>query len=147
LEQKTAMTATLGTASERRPAKLHRNRYHLPMRVLLITLLIVLLPIRGWSAERMAVYMAGASVQSAMPDDCPMKMGASSTEQRLDERATDSGHKSDRSCQACQLCMAFAAQETPVLTTPASEAVSHAVPLADRFASVDPARLAKPPIC
>lgn len=115
------------------------------MRVLLIALLIVLLPIRGWSAERMAVYMAGTSMQnamqSAMPDDCPMKMVA-----ETGKPSADSGHTSERGCQACQLCMVFASFGTPMLNAPAAEPVSHVLPAADRFASVDLAPLPKPPI-
>ncbi len=103
---------------------------------------MILLPIRGWSAERMAVYMAAAAVQSAMPEDCPMRIQAAEAE----TNASPTAPKNDRSCQACQLCMSWAAQETPAPTDPAPIAFSHAAPYADRFASIDLARLVKPPI-
>ena len=112
------------------------------MRTLFLILLILLLPIRGWSTERMAVYMATGAVISAMPDDCPMKIQAAST----DKESSHLSQKSDRTGQACQLCMSWANQQPPVLTAPTLEALSHTLPPADRFASVDLARLAKPPI-
>lgn len=112
------------------------------MRTLFLILLILLLPVRGWSAERMAVYMASGAAVSAMPDDCPMKLQAADA----DKDATHADQKSDRTCQACQLCMSWASQTTPVLKAPATETLSHTLPPADRFASVDLPRLAKPPI-
>ncbi|OYT93708.1 MAG: hypothetical protein CFE43_03045 [Burkholderiales bacterium PBB3] len=90
----------------------------------------------------MAVYMATGAVHSSMPDDCPMKIGALDSEK-------NAGHpdaKSDRSCQVCQLCMPLAAQDMPTLKIPAIQAAHDPIPRADRFASVDLARLAKPPI-
>lgn len=126
-------------------------------RVFILILLIIVLPLRGWTAERMAEHMAasnsGAAPQhamGAMPADCPMMMVAA---QQMD--AADGGDGSDSApqhpakhttCQACQLCMSLATQDTPVLQTtgPAPQAV--AVHPADRFASADLPRSIKPPI-
>lgn len=112
------------------------------MRVVLLVLLMVLLPLRGWTAERMGVYMATSAVLSTMPDDCPMKIAASND----NDTTALLHHKGDRGCQSCQLCMAVTAQSTAVLAATLESITWHPVPCADRFASVDPSRLAKPPI-
>jgi hypothetical protein len=121
---------------------IHRVRYPSPVtRIFILILLIVLLPLRGWSAERMAEHMAA----SAMPVDCPMMMlKAGSSEAASPNGATPTA--TERTCQSCQLCMALIAPETVALQAvlPAPHAV--AVHRTDRFASVDPLRAAKPPI-
>lgn len=122
------------------------------MNRLFILVLVALLPLRGLSAERMAIFMVSspaASVatqaeRSAMPEHCPMMM------LNLPAAETGSVHpdgKSHHACKSCQLCMALATHETPVLET-ISFAPSTVVHIlhAEQFASADLARAAKPPI-
>ena len=115
-----------------------------------LILLITLLPLRGWSAERMAVYMAASETAAvlmvsgdhAMPADCPMMVQADTS-----DKGTDHGHgKSDRSCQSCQLCMSLAVLQTQTTQSLSYKPLTAAIPRADRFASADIARAAKPPI-
>lgn len=134
----------LDPKSTGRACRLSRLRYPSRVsRIVILILLIVLLPLRGWSAERMAEHMAA----SAMPADCPMVMltaGSAEAGASDDDGATLS--TTDRSCQSCQLCMALIAPETVAVQT--LSAAPHAVTVhsTDRFASVDPVRAAKPPI-
>jgi hypothetical protein len=117
---------------------------------LFLILLITLLPLRGWSAERMAVYMAASEAASVamrtadhgMPADCPMLMN-------VDTSNKSSGHRDNKShagCQACQLCMSLSASETHTLKIRPHKPVTAAVPRADRFVSAELLRAVKPPI-
>ncbi|MBC7918502.1 MAG: hypothetical protein H7Y28_11915 [Rhodoferax sp.] len=118
-------------------------------RIFLI-LLIALLPLREWSAGRMSVYMAAsettatamAAKDQAMPADCPMMLQADSS----DTSADQGGNKSHQSCQSCQLCMSLASMGTEVIKTLPHTPLPAAIPRADRFASADLVRAAKPPI-
>ncbi|MBC7918966.1 MAG: hypothetical protein H7Y28_14270 [Rhodoferax sp.] len=118
-------------------------------RIFLI-LLIALLPLREWSAGRMAVYMAAsettaiamAAEDQAMPADCPMTVKADSSE----DGAGHGNSKGERSCQSCQLCMSLAALETQPIKSLSYKPLTAAIPRADRFASADLVRAAKPPI-
>lgn len=118
-------------------------------RIFLI-LLIALLPLRGWSAQRMAVYMAASetttmamvAADQGMPADCPMMMQASSS----DKSADQGGNKSHRGCQSCQLCMSLAAFETQATRTLPHMPITAEIPRADRFANADLVRAVKPPI-
>lgn len=117
---------------------------------LVLILLIALLPLRGWNAERMAVYMAAGETTAvtmvagdqAMPADCPMMMEFGSSEKGSDQGDS----KSHRACQSCQLCMALATFGTEVIKTRSHKPPNAAVPRADRFASADQVRVVKPPI-
>ncbi len=127
---------------------------------LFIIILIALLPLRGWCADRMAIQMA--STELAMNSEsagaasghrnCPMISGtdASPTEPALaGDLPTDSSSEEtqlDQSCQACQLCMALAPYEIPVAKTSASQSSAVEIACADRFDSADRARTVKPPI-
>lgn len=128
-------------------------------RIFILALLIVLLPLRGWTAERMADHMAansGAAAQHAttgsMPADCPMMMLQMAAKAGATQDAApddDSGATttpSERTCQSCQLCMSLAAPHTTATqaVSPAPQTV--AVHRADRFASADLAQVNKPPI-
>lgn len=119
---------------------------------LFIIFLIALLPLRGWSVERMAVHMAASesaaqamalgSEHAAMPDDCPMliKAGAS------DKGAQHGDGKVQRGCQSCQLCMSLAAPQAPAVKALSCGPLAALAARADRFASADLPRAAKPPI-
>ena len=116
-----------------------------------ILLLVVLLPLRGWTAERMVVQMqvgthAAAQVaDSAMPDDCAMHLQVAQA--GSGPEATDAAHVPDhKSCQSCQLCMPLAGLHTG--TRMALATIPQALPRMRSccFASADPARGVKPPI-
>jgi hypothetical protein len=98
----------------------------------------------------MAVYMAAnetaaltmASADHAMPADCLMMVQADSSE--------DTDHhgdgKSGRNCVSCQLCMFLAVLETQTTKTLSYKPLHATIPRADRFASAELVRAAKPPI-
>jgi hypothetical protein len=74
-------------------------------RCLLITLMLILLPLRGWAGNIMAVEMAAVTVvkanvssQVAMPADCPMHV----------ETAVDETSSACNNCDTCELCVAIA---------------------------------------
>jgi hypothetical protein len=107
----------------------------------LVILLIMLLPLRGWTAERMAVQMAHAQAVAEamdlhpapvdMPLDCPMM-------QEPDKSLTG--------CQSCQLCMAMAGLSDLMIQVPMVVPPEPPVALNVSFVSADPKRLAKTPI-
>jgi hypothetical protein len=126
---------------------------------LFILLLIALLPLRGWTAQGMAMQMGamdrgamdrgGVAVAAQMPGadegmapDCPLYMQMAST-----PAATDaSGTPAHKGCQSCQLCMPLVAMDAP--TSVALGAHPQALPVSrwQSFASADRARHVKPPI-
>lgn len=124
---------------------------------LFILFLIALLPLRGWSVERMAVQMEGMpraaqsqSLDAGMSAECALHMQrAVSAEVAQTGYAAD--HKADhqpdhKGCQSCQLCMPLAgvaggvelAVVSPPQLLPRSQHIA--------FVSADTARNAKPPI-
>lgn len=119
---------------------------------LFILFLIALLPLRGWTAERMvfqmdhgttamAVSAESSSLDAAMSEDCALHM------QMAAPHGPDHDHTTGHSgCQACQLCMPLAALDNALMValTPFPQAVP--VPRTSHFASADTARQAKPPI-
>lgn len=118
---------------------------------LLLILLIALLPLRGWSVDRMYVGMAinksashsmdtGAS-QGSMPEDCPMMSGIHS-----DKGASHGKGKTESRHQACQLCMSLVATEGSAVNSPPSLPQIHFIPRVERFASAELLRFTKPPI-
>jgi hypothetical protein len=121
---------------------------------LFVLLLIALLPLRGWTAQGMAMQMGAmdrggvavaAQMQGAdegMAPDCRLYMQMAST-----PAATDaSGTPAHKGCQSCQLCMPLVAMDAP--TSAALGAHPQALPVSRRqsFASADRARHVKPPI-
>jgi hypothetical protein len=113
------------------------RRYHSRMLRLVVILLVVLLPLRGWGADRMSVQMA----QSAMPVDCPMLV-----QQAAQTEKSQIPPKSHIGCQTCQLCMALAehAFSAPDFVAYAQQAPRVTVAVA--FTSAELHRQAKPPI-
>jgi hypothetical protein len=107
-----------------------------------ILLLIVLLPLRGWSADLMGMQMAAGQV--AMSADCPMMAAMPASTPTPDSTHDDSDLQ--RSCQSCQLCMPLIALETLTLDTltvkPQAPQAHHVA----RFDSAELARAVKPPI-
>lgn len=74
-------------------------------RYLVIAIMLVLLPLRGWAGDTMAVSMASATAakaslgsQAAMTADCAMHMPTAA-----DETASVCGN-----CDTCELCLAVA---------------------------------------
>ena len=119
------------------------------LRYLLIALMVVLLPLRGWAGDVMAVDMAATTVmqakmvgatdetsQAAMPANCIMQSQASS-----DDVAAHCCI-----CETCELCLAVASLTTaPWVSSPL---VRHSSPLAlsASFTSAASAANLKPPI-
>ena len=114
--------------------------------LLFISLLVVLLPLRGWAGDVMAVdmaanavmqvKMANASNQTAMPVDCAMHSQSSA-----DDAATFCAN-----CDTCELCLAVA--NLTLATWAASPFMRHTSPLAlsASFTSASSASSLKPPI-
>ena len=118
---------------------------------LLVILLVVLIPLRGWSAERMVVQMAfshtvaevanGQISMDGMPADCPMLAQAESKSEKPANPA-----KGFVGCQTCQLCMTLASLSFP--QTQLSAHLTEVLPEAASasFSSADLAPRVKPPI-
>ena len=131
------------------------------MRYLLIAFMIVLLPLRGWAGNAMAVDMAAqqvlaaqASVGStaAMPADCSMHLQAVNDQavdgERVDGKPDLAGTAGAHchSCDTCQLCLALASWTHT--TWPAGLVSRPGAPLlaGHDFHSADTAESFKPPI-
>jgi hypothetical protein len=133
------------------------KRYHPAMARILVLLLIALLPLRGWTAQRMVygtqapqtvavampmVMLQEASVESvdidmAMSPDCAAMHGAPSPD------AHGAGHEG---CHFCQLCMPLAGLDNaPAI---ALGVLPHARPqvVSRSFVSAETAHDVKPPI-
>lgn len=111
-----------------------------------IMFLIVLLPLRGWTAERMVFPMAGgtpvaaAAMDLEMSPECALHMQMAAADQ-------PAGHHTDhKACESCQLCMPLVAVEAPLAM--ALVASPQALPFGSgcHFVSADAARDVKPPI-
>lgn len=119
---------------------------HRLCRFLLVALMLVLLPLRGWAGNVMAVDMAAVAVQqvkmvtmtsqAAMPADCIMQSQA----------PTDDVAAQCCSCDTCELCLAVANLATALWT--ASPLTRHSSPLAFNasYSSATSATHLKPPI-
>ena len=117
---------------------------------LFILFLIALLPLRGWTAERMVfqmergtpVVVLSQAADNAMSDDCALHMQMASG-----HAAKDTAHGSDhKGCQSCQLCMPLAGLHSAAALAVAT--IPQVLPLmrSSRFVSADPAQGVKPPI-
>ena len=122
---------------------------------LFILFLIALLPLRGWTAERMVFAVdqgAPATTQPhsvGMSEECALHMQMAAHQAEAAQHGADhsANHGTEhKGCQSCQLCMPLAAMDAPeiVAFTPISQAVP--VPRTRAFVSADTARHAKPPI-
>ena len=115
---------------------------------LFILFLIALLPLRGWTAERMVFAMHAAplavsqGVHTAMPDDCALHMDTGSA-----DHASADGHGTDhKGCESCQLCMPLVALDAAVVLAAAALPDALPAPHSSNFVSADAARDVKPPI-
>jgi hypothetical protein len=130
------------------------RRYHSRMARLFILFLIALLPLRGWTAERMVFQMErgtavsaqahdlGNAVYGAMPADCALHMQMASVPHE-DAASQTPDHKG---CESCQLCMPLAALAAPAVLCIAANPQAQPATRSSRFVSADPARDVKPPI-
>ena len=115
-----------------------------------ILLLIALLPLRGWTAERMVFQMdSGAatvsqSLERAMPTDCALHMQTASANHPASEASSHG--PTHKGCQSCQLCMPLLALAP--IGMPALVSIPQALPhtRASRYSSADAASCVKPPI-
>ena len=114
------------------------------MRRLLILILIVLLPLRGWAGNLMSVQMATSGVVSvaveaaAMPPGCPM--------QAHSETDGSHPHGGMKNCVSCGLCIPLA--ELACVRLDIATFAGHVQPVigdAD-FESISLAPTVKPPI-
>lgn len=133
---------------------------------LLVICLILLTPLRAWSAESMALQMASqvasqmasqaASSQtvaqvradqvsmsdmSDMPADCPMLALAAAQSD-----TSSSPSQSSLGCQSCQLCMTLSALSFPQTQLAAERIGASPASANARFISANPAPHVKPPI-
>ncbi|HSV45388.1 MAG TPA: hypothetical protein VLJ58_06315 [Ramlibacter sp.] len=134
------------------------------MRRWLLLMMIVLLPLRSWAGDTMAVQMAGsgavakvaavvATVQAAAvpalaghPPDCPGHAAAAAPQQAAVTPAADKLDTPCGSCLDCQACSTVALDPPPAW--PTANTIGHVLPAwhSAVLASTPPARLLKPPI-
>lgn len=134
------------------------------MRRLFVALMILMLPLRGWIGDVMAMELMQPALQAAYAH-APAAPEASSHAPQGDGHAMHDAHAADHghaapvatdghaghgsshlACTACQVCHSVAMAETaPAL---GGEALPHAAPQAalPHFASAEARRLAEPPI-
>jgi hypothetical protein len=132
------------------------RRYHLNVSRLFILFLIVLLPLRGWTAERMVFVMDAAPAAAvSQAGDSDMSAGCalhlSMMDTTGDQHAAHHGaapvHGNDhKSCESCQLCMPLVALDAGDVALAAAMPEAVPVPRIGKFVSADSARDAKPPI-
>lgn len=111
---------------------------------LFILFLIVLLPLRGWTAERMAFQMQLGTPVAVSVSAMPCAMHLQTVSEHHDAAAA---HAPDhKGCQSCQLCMPLASLAAPVLLALVSNPQVQPATGSSRFASADAALGVKPPI-
>lgn len=126
-------------------------------RLLLIAVLMVILPLRGWMGDAMAMHsvaqvvqMAEAAAEQAMPPDCPMAHHME--RQTAHDPAPHMAHQAEpadgpcQGCDNCQLCLPVALLDLP--TPPAAhwQAASPAPQRTEAFMSAPAQAGFKPPI-
>lgn len=127
------------------------------MRYLVIALMIVLLPLRGWAGNAMAVDMATQQVLmmqdsaastaaklavSSMPADC--QMHGQAVDDKADQVSPAGAHC--HSCDTCQLCHALASWTHPDWRATANGRPGAPLLAGSGFRSADTAASFKPPI-
>ena len=124
---------------------------HVLSRSLLIALILILLPLRGWAGNVMAVDMAAQQVllaQAGTVEAAPMSPDCTMAMQTVADGATaaDSATAHCHSCDTCELCLALAtASQAPWPTSPAGRH-SAALHAGNIFSSAENASSFKPPI-
>ncbi len=122
------------------------------MRHLLLVVMMILLPIRGWAGNDMAVGMAASIVTSAtakagepmMSADCPMHVQTLAADTANDSNQASTGQQC--SCDTCELCLALAT--VTHIAWSSGGASPHIAPLTTGIAynSAESASRLKPPI-
>jgi hypothetical protein len=116
---------------------------------LFLLFLIALLPLRGWTAQRMVLDMetpaavVSMAQQTGMSEDCAAHMQVAANAQAN----ADPQGAAHTGCHACDICMPLATlDEVSVMD---GSPAFHAVPVLRlcAFDSADAMRYAKPPIC
>lgn len=120
------------------------------MRHLVLALMILLLPLRGWVGDVMATHMASEAVtieagavrthEMSAPTDCA---GHSASKQADSSVPTNA---SSETCQACQACHTVALSCNTAIDSALLEAPSPPLVIAAQFTSADTALGQKPPI-
>lgn len=119
------------------------------MRLLLLTLMIVLLPLRGWMGDVMALERSApehhAVMAAPVQDDChEMPQHGMHEEAATPDHAHAEDHCSD--CTHCQICHSIALATALLPTHPEQARMRQPLALAQRHASADPSPGFKPPI-
>lgn len=124
------------------------------MRCLVLALMIVLLPLRGWAgddmATQMATQMASTAVSSETAADRTHEMSAAtdcaghSASKQADSSVSKSAN--GETCQACQACHTVALSSSTAIDSVLFEAPSLPLVTAAQFTSADTALGQKPPI-
>ena len=124
------------------------------MRCLVLALMIVLLPLRGWAgdamATQMATHMASTVVSSEAAADRTHEMSAAtdcaghSASKQADSSVSKSAN--GETCQACQACHTVALSSSTAIDSVLFEAPSLPLVTAAQFTSADTALGQKPPI-
>jgi hypothetical protein len=123
------------------------RRYHEAVARLFILFLIVLLPLRGWTAERMAFQMQLGSAVAASVSAMPCAMHLQTASDHHGAAASASAHAPDhKGCQSCQLCMPLASLAAPLLLALVPNPQAQPATGSSRFASAEAALGVKPPI-
>lgn len=120
-------------------------------RYLLIALMLVLLPLRGWAGNVMAVDMAAQQVAmaqvhptdvAAMSADCAMAMQTPAEAKQQVSQSSSHCH----SCDTCQLCLALATTHQAYWVISPISRHSAVLHTGTEFSSADSASSFKPPI-
>ncbi len=124
------------------------------MRHLVVALMIVLLPLRGWAGDAMATQMATHGASPAVSIEAGATrthdMGAASdcaghqASKQVDSPDTKSAN--GETCQACQACHTLALSSSTATDSVLFEAPSPPLVTAAQFTSADTALGQKPPI-
>ena len=124
------------------------------MRYLVVVLMIVLLPLRGWAGDAMATQMAthvtnpAVSVEAGAALTHDMGSAADCAGHQANKQADSSDSKSANAetCQACQACHTLALSGNTAIDSVLFEAPSPPLVTAAQFTSADTALRQKPPI-
>ena len=124
---------------------------HVLSRSLLIALILILLPLRGWAGNVMAVDMAAQQVlmaQAETVDFAPMAADCTMTMQTMSEGTTQADSDTARcnSCDTCELCLALATASQASWPTSPVGRHSAALHVGNIFSSAENASSFKPPI-
>ena len=123
------------------------------MRFLVLALMIVLLPLRGWAgdamATQMATHMAITAVSSEIAADRTHEMSATDCAGHSASKQADSSvskSANGETCQSCQACHTVALSSSTAIDSVLFQAPSLPLVTAAQFTSADTALGQKPPI-